>query len=76
MAHYAGLVAAKQLNNPFDYSHVVTSTTHKSLRGPTAGMIFARKDGGLMEKIDTAVFPMLQGGPHEHTIGALAAHLL
>jgi glycine hydroxymethyltransferase len=76
MAHIAGLVAAKQFGNPFEYSHVVSSTTHKSLRGPRSGIIFARKDGGLMEKIDTAVFPMLQGGPHENVIGALAAQLL
>lgn len=59
MAHISGLVAAKQANNPFEYSHVVSSTTHKSLRGPRAGIIFAKKEGGLAEKIDTAVFPML-----------------
>lgn len=76
MAHISGLVAARQANNPFEYSHVVSSTTHKSLRGPRAGLIFARKEGGLNEKIDTAVFPMLQGGPHENVIGALAVQLL
>ena len=76
MAHISGLIAAKQANNPFEYAHVVTSTTHKSLRGPRAGIIFSRKEGSLNEKIDTAVFPMLQGGPHENVIGALAAQLL
>jgi glycine hydroxymethyltransferase len=59
MAHYSGLVAAGEFNNPFEHSHVVSSTTHKSLRGPRAGIIFSRKEGGLNEKIDTAVFPML-----------------
>lgn len=76
MAHISGLVAAREANNPFEYAHVVSSTTHKSLRGPRSGIIFARKEGGLNEKIDTAVFPMLQGGPHENTIGALAVQLL
>jgi len=75
MAHISGLVAAKQANNPFEYSHVVSSTTHKSLRGPRAGIIFANKEGGLNEKIDFAVFPMLQGGPHNHQVAALAAQL-
>jgi len=45
------------LNNPFEYAHVVSNTTHKSLRGPRSGMIFAKKEGGLNEKIDFAVFP-------------------
>lgn len=57
MAHISGLVAAKVVNDPFEYSHVVSTTTHKSLRGPRAGMIFARKEGGLNDKIDFAVFP-------------------
>jgi glycine hydroxymethyltransferase len=55
MAHISGLVAAQELHNPFEYSHVVSTTTHKSLRGPRAGMVFAKKE--LMEKIDFAVFP-------------------
>ena len=76
MAHISGLVAAGQANDPFKYAHVVSSTTHKSLRGPRSGLIFAKKEGGLAEKIDYAVFPMLQGGPHENVIGALAAQLL
>lgn len=57
MAHISGLVAAQEANNPFDYAHVVSTTTHKSLRGPRSGMIFGRKE--IMDKIDFAVFPML-----------------
>ena len=75
MAHISGLVAAQEANNPFEYADVVSTTTHKSLRGPRSGMIFARKAGGLAEKIDFAVFPMLQGGPHNHQVAALAAQL-
>lgn len=75
MAHISGLVAAQELNNPFEYADVVSTTTHKSLRGPRSGMVFARKAGGLNEKIDFAVFPMLQGGPHNHQVAALAAQL-
>lgn len=71
MAHVSGLVAAQEANNPFEYADVVSSTTHKSLRGPRSGIIFSKK-GELSQKIDTACFPMLQGGPHNHTIGALA----
>jgi glycine hydroxymethyltransferase len=73
MAHISGLVAAEELNNPFEYAHVVSTTTHKSLRGPRSGMIFARKE--LMDKIDFAVFPMLQGGPHNHQVAAIASQL-
>ncbi len=78
MAHISGLVAAKAVNNPFEYADVVTSTTHKSLRGPRSGIIFSNKERhpNLDEKIDFAVFPMLQGGPHNHQIGALATQLL
>ena len=75
MAHISGLVAAQELNDPFEYADVVSTTTHKSLRGPRSGMVFARKANGLNEKIDFAVFPMLQGGPHNHTITALATAL-
>jgi len=57
MAHISGLVATKELNNPFEFSHVVSTTTHKSLRGPRAGMIFARREGNLIDKVDFAVFP-------------------
>jgi glycine hydroxymethyltransferase len=73
MAHYSGLVASKVLNSPFDYADVVTTTTHKSLRGPRAGMIFFRKE--FEERINFAVFPGIQGGPHNNVIGAIAVQL-
>jgi glycine hydroxymethyltransferase len=73
MAHISGLVAGKVADSPFPYADVVTTTTHKSLRGPRSGMIFGRKE--YMEAIDAAVFPSLQGGPHNHQIGALAVAL-
>ncbi|KAF6147920.1 hypothetical protein GIB67_014500 [Kingdonia uniflora] len=91
MAHISGLVAAKVCVSPFDYCDVVTSTTHKSLRGPRGGIVFYRK--GLKpkkrsqtqagyndqydfeEKINFAVFPSLQGGPHNNHIAALAIAL-
>jgi len=77
MAHTSGLVAAQVVKNPFEYCHIVTTTTHKSLRGPRAGVIFYRKDEeyGFAEKINFAVFPSLQGGPHEHQIAAIATQL-
>jgi glycine hydroxymethyltransferase len=73
MAHISGLVAGKCAQSPFPYADVVTSTTHKTLRGPRSGIIFAKKN--LMEKVNSAVFPSLQGGPHNHQIGALAVAL-
>eukprot|EP00438_Fugacium_kawagutii_P027380 Skav211476 [mRNA] locus=scaffold1118:123751:127212:- [translate_table: standard] len=73
MAHISGLVATEQHPSPFPYADVVTTTTHKTLRGPRGGMIFCRKE--LEQKIDNAVFPALQGGPHNATIGALAFQL-
>ncbi|CAM9347662.1 unnamed protein product [Chrysoparadoxa australica] len=73
MAHISGLVAAEQANNPFEHADVVTSTTHKTLRGPRSGMIFCKKH--LQPAIDFAVFPCLQGGPHNHQIAALAIAL-
>jgi len=73
MAHISGLVAAGVVPGPFEHSHVVTTTTHKSLRGPRGGMVFYKKD--LKDQIDSAVFPGLQGGPHNHTISALAVAL-
>lgn len=73
MAHISGLVAAKQAVNPFEYADVVTSTTHKTLRGPRSGMIFGKCN--LMQDINAAVFPSLQGGPHNHQIAALAVAL-
>merc|ERR1712032_137801 len=79
IAHISGLVATKQHPAPFEHCDVVTTTTHKSLRGPRAGMIFFRYSENcpdIKERIDMAVFPGLQGGPHNHQIGALAAQLL
>lgn len=73
MAHFSGLVAAGVVKSPFEYCDVVSSTTHKTLRGPRSGIIIAKKE--LMADIDFAVFPMLQGGPHNHQIGALATQL-
>jgi glycine hydroxymethyltransferase len=78
IAHISGLVATKQHPEPFSFCDVVTTTTHKSLRGPRAGMIFFKytdKLPDIKERIDMAVFPALQGGPHNHQIGALAAQL-
>ncbi|CAN4127952.1 unnamed protein product [Withania somnifera] len=79
MAHISGLVAASVLANPFEYCDIVTTTTHKSLRGPRGGMIFFKKDPvlgvDLESSINNAVFPGLQGGPHNHTIGGLAVCL-
>jgi len=73
MAHISGLVAAGIADSPFDYADVVTTTTHKTLRGPRGGMIFAKTE--LMPDIHAAVFPTLQGGPHNNQIGALAVAL-
>jgi glycine hydroxymethyltransferase len=87
MAHISGLVAAGNVPSPFDYADIVTTTTHKSLRGPRGAMIFYRKGVrsvnkkgvetmyDLEEKINFAVFPGCQGGPHNHTISALATCL-
>ena len=73
MAHISGLVAVGEANNPFLYADVVTTTTHKSLRGPRSGMIFSKKH--LSDQIDFAVFPSLQGGPHNNVISAVAVAL-
>lgn len=91
MAHISGLVAAEEADQPFEFCNVVSTTTHKSLRGPRAGMIFFRrgpkpasflkrgeKEGtefDYEDKINFAVFPSLQGGPHNHQIAALAVAL-
>ena len=87
MAHISGLVAAGVVPSPFPYADVVTTTTHKSLRGPRGAMIFYRKGlkttdkkgnpvmYDLEDKINWAVFPGSQGGPHNHTITALAVAL-
>jgi len=86
MAHISGLVAADITSSPFDYADIVTTTTHKSLRGPRGAMIFFRKGVrkttkkgdvlfDLEEKINFSVFPGHQGGPHNHTIAGLAVAL-
>jgi glycine hydroxymethyltransferase len=88
MAHISGLVAGGAIPSPFEYADIVTTTTHKSLRGPRAGLIFFRK--GLKEvdksgkellydyerKINEAIFPGLQGGPHNNAIGGVCIFCL
>ena len=71
MAHFSGLVAGKAYPNPCDHAHVVTSTTHKVLRGPRGGIILTN-DEDLAKKFNSAVFPGLQGGPLMHVIAAKA----
>lgn len=76
MSHISGLIAAGEYPTPFKYADIVTTTTHKTLRGPRSALIFAKKDSRkLHEKIDKAVFPGLQGGPHENQIAAVAVAL-
>jgi glycine hydroxymethyltransferase len=91
MAHISGLIAGGQHSSPFPYADIVTTTTHKVLRGPRGGMIYARRDYGigkkapklkskkvaptLFEKIQKSVFPGMQGGPHMNQIAALAVAL-
>lgn len=88
MAHISGLVAAGVIPSPFEYADVVSTTTHKTLRGPRAGVIFFRKgvrqvkaNGDkvmydLEAKINQAVFPALQGGPHNHAIAGIATSMM
>jgi glycine hydroxymethyltransferase len=71
MAHYSGLVAAKEYPDPLPHAHVVTSTTHKTIRGPRGGMILSN-DLDLGKKFNSSVFPGLQGGPLMHVIAAKA----
>ena len=71
MAHFSGLVAAKEHPSPFPYAHVATSTTHKTLRGPRGGIILSN-DETLAKKFNSAIFPGLQGGPLMHVIAAKA----
>ncbi len=72
MAHVAGLVAAGVYPSPLPYAHVVTTTTHKTLRGPRGGMILARHQEDLAKKLNSAIFPGSQGGPLMHVIAAKA----
>ncbi|MBP6912134.1 MAG: serine hydroxymethyltransferase, partial [Candidatus Pacebacteria bacterium] len=73
MAHIAGLIAGKALRNPFDDGFdIITTTTHKTLRGPRGGMILTRENEEIAKKIDKSIFPGIQGGPHMHTIAAKA----
>lgn len=73
IAHYAGLVAAGEYPNPVPHCQLVTTTTHKTLRGPRSGMIMGKAD--LAKAVNKSVFPGLQGGPHMHTIAAKAVAL-
>lgn len=80
IAHIAGLVVAGAHKSPVPYAHIVTTTTHKTLRGPRGGMILVtkkglKKDPELAAKVDRAIFPNLQGGPHNHTTAGIAVAL-
>ena len=74
IAHISGFVATGEMKSPFEYCDIVTTTTHKSLRGPRAGIIFFKRE--FEQQINEAVFPGLQGGPHENQIAAVATQLL
>ena len=76
MSHFAGLVAGKVYPSPFLYADIVTTTTHKTLRGPRSAIIFSKRDGReLFKKIDKTILPGLQGGPHFNQIAAVAVAL-
>src|SRR5690606_28613038 len=71
MAHFAGLVAAGLIPSPLEHAHVVTTTTHKTLRGPRGGMVLTN-DEVIAKKVNSAVFPGIQGGPLMHVIAGKA----
>ena len=71
VAHYAGLIVAGVYPSPFPHAHVVTTTTHKTLRGPRGGMILSN-DAEIAKRINSAIFPGLQGGPLMHVIAGKA----
>ncbi|MDU9005250.1 serine hydroxymethyltransferase [Sedimentitalea todarodis] len=71
MAHFAGLVAAREHPSPFPHAHIATTTTHKTLRGPRGGMILTN-DAAIAKKVNSAIFPGIQGGPLMHVIAAKA----
>jgi glycine hydroxymethyltransferase len=75
MAHVAGLVAAGEYPSPIEHAHVVTTTTHKTLRGPRGGLILSKGQPKLSKKFDSAVFPGMQGGPLMHVIAGKAVAL-
>ncbi len=76
MSHFAGLVAGEKYPSPFPYADIVTTTTHKTLRGPRSALIFSKEDARkLPRKIDKAILPGLQGGPHFNAIAAVAVAL-
>jgi glycine hydroxymethyltransferase len=80
IAHIAGLIVGGVHDSPVPYAHIITTTTHKTLRGPRAAIIMATKkglakDSDLGKKLDSAIFPGLQGGPHNHTTAAIAVAL-
>ena len=76
MSHFAGLVAGESYPSPFEYADIVTTTTHKTLRGPRGAIIFSKNDSReLNKKIDKAIFPGLQGGPHMSQIAGIAVAL-
>ncbi|KAF9171802.1 Serine hydroxymethyltransferase, cytosolic [Mortierella sp. AD010] len=83
MAHISGLIAGQEAESPFKYCDVVTTTTHKTLRGPRAGLIFFRKNKDakvekgedIESRVNQAVFPSIQGGPHNNTIAGIAVAL-
>ena len=81
IAHISGLVIGGVHKSPRDYAHIITTTTHKTLRGPRGAMIMVtekglKKDKELADKVDKAVFPGMQGGPHDHITAAIATALL